>query len=716
MEGEKRGIDALAFSPDGKTLVAGTYPGGLRLWDAETGEQRGRIENKDVGFDDGIFFLPDGKTLISGSRMTINWWDVVTGRETRRIDRPKDSKSSVFYVLAVSPDGKRVAAFLSSNEVWLWDAATGNEIRKIELGKEHASWCLCFSPDGQTLACGNSMGRWGNQTLFFKAATGEELRRWDEGISYTTQLAFAPDGKTVAQVQSRVIRLRDATTGKPIVSNAGLPDDCLAVRFDRDGKTLIAGCRDGRFGTWDPRTGEPLSPLRDPPESFGRTSRMLLGPALTAHGERAALVNFDGVLHVWEPATGKVSCRIAEPPVGEDQADFSADGQWLAIKHQDNLIRLWDATSGKLVKALDHPAHYGFPHPHAFSPDGRTLALGPIFPDSGVIRLCATATGKEAGRFTWRDNTRPTCLLFSLDGKFLIAANQKDHVPSGDRPRGGEGEDALRLWSRESGREVRNFPAPGGDIRSLTLSPDGKTLAAAVYNTIILWEMASGAERGRFTGHREWIWSLAFSPDGRLLASGSRDYTACVWDMTGICPDGKWSAHPVKPEELQRLWMELGHKDGVRAYRAMWELAAAGPAAVTLLAPHLRPTPRMEEAKLTQLIADLDSERFETRDRASRELQQLGQRAEPALRKALEAKPSLEVTQRLRALLEQVEHRTLTAEQLHALRAVDVLEHIGSTEAQTILRSLAAGAPGDCLTREAQAALERLTSQAKRQP
>ena len=711
VEGDKTGIDAVAFSPNGKTFAAGMRTG-IRLWNTDTWKEMSRITAKEAAYYNGIFFLPDGKTIISGNRVSISWWDRGAGRETRQINRDKYGKGGgAFYSLAVSPDGKRVAAFYSSDRtgmLLLLDASTGNEIRRIELGPHFRGGCLCFSPDGQTLACGNGVGRWGNQTLFFAAATGEELRRWDEGNDFTMQLAFSPDGKILAQAKSNVIRLRDAATGRAIVPDLGLPNYCMAVRFSRDGKALITGCHGGRTGSWNPLTGEPLTPLRDPPDGFGQRADMLLGPALTTHGERAALVNSKGVLHVWEPATGNVWCRIAEPPVGDDQADFSTDQNVVAVKHTDHLIRLWDTRTGKLLRSLPRPG-FRFPHPHAFSSDGHTLAL----PDDWIIHLYETATAKEEGRIVCGDSTDVSCLLFSRDGKYLLTAHKLNPFRSREQ---GTGENALRLWNRSNGREVRRFPVPGGDIRALAISSDGKTVAAAVHDTVLLWELASGAERGRFTGHREWIWSLAFSPDGRLLASGSLDYTACVWDVTGICTDGQWSVHSVEQDELQRLWTDLSDKDSVRAYRALWRLATAGPSAVAFLSQRIRPAPQVEEKRLSGLIADLDSDQFGMRERASVELQQLGEQAEAALRKALAANPSPEAARRLRSLLEQVESRTLSPEQLHTLRAVEVLEHIGSSEARQLLQTLAEGAPQAILTREAKAALERLTQRSSTAP
>jgi WD40 repeat protein len=711
---EKLATSAVAFSPDGKRFAAATGGTGIRLWDVATWTETRRITADKAGWSDRLAFLPDGKTLISGGglvpcRRIIRWWDVGSGREVRRLDKELDFDA---YQLTFSPDGKRLAAFASQTELCLWDAATGKEVSRTALGAKSDGRGLCFSPDGQTLTCSYYCLR-KNQTVFFAAATGRELRRWEDGDDWPMQQAYSPDGKVLAQAVSGVIRLRDVATGKPVVQVPGLPAYVMAVRFAGDGRTLIASCLGGSTGFFDPLTGKQHGSLRNPPEGFerrgtGHGGNGLLQTALTADGSKAALVDAKGVLHVWQTATGQVCCRIADPPVvvHHGEVDLSPDGRLVVVQHRDGGLRLWD-TTGKLVcrvpKIYDTTRSYR--RPRAFSPDGRILASADNS-DEKPIYLWDTATGTEIRRLAWPEKAGPTCMVFSADGKYLVVAH-------GAPEQAGEfQEHSVRVWEVATGRvehrfatELQQFGTPEGSNRAAALSPDGKTLAAAAGDTILLWELASGKERGRLTGHRGNVWSLAFSPDGRLLASGGLDYSALVWDVMGMCPDGQWVSRDVRPGELERLWADLGGGDGVRAYRAVGALATARQA-VPFLAERLRPVSRVTSEQLARLIADLDSDRFKVRNRASEELHRLGAQAEPALRQVLAGKPSPEVRRRVRALL--AASRTLSDEELHVLRAVEVLEHTGTPSARQVLEALATGVPEARLTREAQASLERL--------
>jgi hypothetical protein len=101
------------------------------------------------------------------------------------------------------------------------------------------------------------------------------------------------------------------------------------------------------------------------------------------------------------------------------------------------------------------------------------------------------------------------------------------------------------------------------------------------------------------------------------------------------------------------------------------------------------------------------------REQAIRELERLGELAEPALRKALEGQPSLEVRRRVEGLLQKLDGPVTLPQHLRSLRAIEVLEHIGTPAAQQVLAQLAKGATAAHLTREAQAAVARLEGRRK---
>jgi hypothetical protein len=121
----------------------------------------------------------------------------------------------------------------------------------------------------------------------------------------------------------------------------------------------------------------------------------------------------------------------------------------------------------------------------------------------------------------------------------------------------------------------------------------------------------------------------------------------------------------------------------------------------------LRPA-SADPGRITALIADLDSDRFGVREKATAGLEGFGELAEPLLRKALAGQPSLEARRRIGRLLEKLSGPVTVPEQRRALRALEVLEAIGSPEARQVLRGLLKGAPEARLTREARGSLERL--------
>lgn len=262
----------------------------------------------------------------------------------------------------------------------------------------------------------------------------------------------------------------------------------------------------------------------------------------------------------------------------------------------------------------------------------------------------------------------------------------------------------VRLWDVGAGKELRRF-----DLRSrvygVAFSPDGRMLAASSGDRQAhVWELASGQERLRVEGHHGAVASVLFAPDGRTLFSGASDGTALAWSLPALA-----RPRPAPPSpQLEAEWTELMGPDAAKAYGAVWAIAAAPKEGLPLLRDLLKPVAPADAARLKRLIADLDDDDFGVREKATTELEQVGEQAGPALRKALEGKPSAELKRRVEFLLDQQMSTSASPERLRQMRALEALEHMDAPEARELLERLAKGAPEAWLTKEAKAALKRL--------
>jgi WD40 repeat protein len=745
LAGHLGGVECFAYSADGTRLVSGGNDNAVRLWDPATGREvrrvglhEGRPGHEDSGVKFVTFVLGGSAVVSAGGDRTVRVWDAATGRELRRLRGAAGNVTA----LAVSPDGKTVSAATGPTgvgTVWLWDAATGAEVRRLP-----HPWtldALAFSPDGKTLAvAGGNAGAPGEVRLW-DVADGTLLRTLRGHREHLFEVAFSPDGKTLASAgdddtvrlwdaaagteqrtiptqrwmstiafladgrtlvgrgAEHVVRFWDAATGKERYRFDGHDCRVAAVACSPDGRLLATAGLDGSVRLWDVAGG---AVRRLPgPERF-------VGPGVrfSPDGKTLVMCGQDGSVVLTDPSTGR-ELRRTQLPQGGDCMALSADGKTMAVRTPpDGSLSVWDAdldpggtdpVPGRLRCRLAATPRYA--GRLAFDPDGRTLAVPAV--GEPFVYLYDPATGEELRR----------CPA-APEGVFGVA------FPSDGRTLAGACADRkLRLWEAASGQE-RLVLDPGGSVIVVAFSPDGRLLASAnagqygqpdVGNadrgTVRVWDAATGKELHRFAGHQGGVIALAFTADGRRLVSGSFDTTALVWDVAGVVKAGRPLSAELPPAALEALWADLSGADAVRAYRAVVALAAAPRSAVALIQKRVRPAAAADPRRVERLLVELDSETFEVRDRAARELEKLGEGARPALRKALEGKPSAEVRRRVEQLLEK---RPESADRLAEVRAVEVLEKVGTPEAKEVLTALAGGMPEARLTQEARAALRRL--------
>jgi hypothetical protein len=265
------------------------------------------------------------------------------------------------------------------------------------------------------------------------------------------------------------------------------------------------------------------------------------------------------------------------------------------------------------------------------------------------------------------------------------------------------------VCDRRTGRLLAHVGRASSPFTAVAFSPNGSLLAAAAPDrSLHLWDVPGGKLRCRLEGHRGDVTRLAFSADGKRLLSGSEDGTALLWDVAEALRLGTPAPTSEPQRSMDQLWGDLAGADTEKAEAALAALVARPEDAVRLAKRHLRPAAPLPAARLGKLLADLEAEEFTVRDRAEKELERLDELVESALRRALAKATSADLQRRLKKLLERADKLTLDGESLRAVRAVELLERIGSPAARKLLGELAKGAADARLTRDARAALERL--------
>jgi hypothetical protein len=402
---------------------------------------------------------------------------------------------------------------------------------------------------------------------------------------------------------------------------------------------------------------------------------------------------------------------------------LSPDGKRLAAFCVGNLfldkvgsmLRVWDVETGRVLvqRPFRIDAH------SRRSPNGRTLgtcrAHSRFTPDGKAVTV--RADNELAIEDTLSGQTLTTIpgnlglpLAIAPHGRLVAASEYKPF----DDPFNGYQVQAVVLAEAATGKEVLRLET--GAIGYLDFSADGRYLTTADNAAIRIWDVATGRQLFRrpwpkevFQKDTAWHTAIAFAlvPSNAAMVTGELDGTLLVWDLATQTWRTPAATKELGREQLDRFWSDLGGEDAAQAYRAGGALAAAPGSSPAFLKEVLQPAAPVDEQRIEALIADLDGNQFGRREAAKKELTRLRDEVEPILQRTLSQSPTLETRRRIEAIL-SAPAPAPTAEVLRGVRAVSVLEQIGTAAAQDLLRKVAAGAAGARLTREAQAALDRL--------
>ncbi len=547
------GINALAYSPDGRWLAMGDLEGTIRVWDTSSWQEKWKVFFGGSGTVPGVralAFSSDSRFLASGRDTGTQVWDVATGRQIANMN----DNGQVFSI-AFSPDGRWVASGVEG-VTSVWDVATGHQVSHVDSSAE----LVQFSPDGKLVASGGNDG----MITVWEAETGKIVTRKTQvahqdpnNPSAVTAIVFSPDGRWIASGDGDsvgaftvprfpvggTILVWETKTGQE-VARLKHTDAIRSLAFSPDGQWLASGSYDSTAQVWNVKTGQRISEFIE-----GTPVNVV---SFAGQGRWVVSSSWDGMARVWDAANGTEIARMTtESPTHIDAMAQRPNTNQIAIGDNMGRVWVWELQDPENIKA----EFQGSVSSLGYSPDGKSIIAGSW---DKTARILDAKSGNQESQVT--DDGKVVTAIFSPDGRYAAAGSLAGTV---------------QVWEASTGREVLRIDL-GSYVSSVAFSPDSHRIAVAQGGfprdgwiifpngvndqptVVTVWDIATRQKIIELK-HDGLVNSIAFSPDGKWLLSASDDQTARVWDvatgkeisrvshkyrvnLVSISPDGKWAA------------------------------------------------------------------------------------------------------------------------------------------------------------------------------
>jgi WD40 repeat protein len=741
--GEK--ATALAFLGDSKTLITTATDTNeqsfLQMWDSVSGKEVKRVAV-------GLHRMPHELLSCSAKRLaactavarndvnrTIQIWDVLRGKLLQTIT----CDAGVVIAAAFSPSERLLATVAEGEQevfegthydIELWDLKARRQVGILTI-QSTSRPVLEFGDDERLTVAGTTPYWTPHSLLWLLSYILDQVGAWNTLQNYET------------------LCLWDAESGRRLGAYARPPCEFRGLSRAKGGELLAYGVEHAVIRVWDVRSGKLQGAGTDGPTcgvwgvAFSSDDKQILALDGAVARYQWRISSRKAIAHQFLVDAGSLNPRVPLRVLNNGECLFR--GKYSTDNSDPFLYHLRDGN--KILTTQLGDARYAF-----LSPDGATLATSA---GAGEIQLWATRPAR------WLTTVQ---VGGDVDGIAVSADRSRLAVIKATRAATGVPRSCdLELWDITKRRKLTDLWARDQRTSEIAFSSDGRYLASRTYSTdghlIQLWDMSSfqRAYMKGFTEERlgvsaftpdshvlaftirkdrkdaepentirmvevysgqvrqELHWcggpaaALAFSHDGRLLASGNEDTTILIWDITGLRSGGSSHRQPLAKQQAAAAWQALCNLDASKAQTAMWALATSPTEAIPLLRDRLRPRQPLTRERIIQLITALSSDRFRERKQAEAELIKLEELPVAEIQRTLAGNAGLDVRQRLESILRHL--ITIDqAEELGALRGIEVLEQIGTKSAQEILACLAQGAPPARVTQEAKAALNRLAS------
>jgi WD40 repeat protein len=495
LKSDREQLNGIAFSPDGKIIVAGSDNGSIKRWQRD-GTALNSLSGSKAEVN-ALSFSPNGEIIASGdAEGTIRLWHR-NGTLVKTFQAPDRQINDLTF----SPNGQIIASGGSDRIVKLWQP-DGTLIRSFPQAEFEVK-SLSFSPNNRISAVGLEDG-----TIQLRQLDGTSIKTLNGHRGWVTGIAFSPNGQIMASSSDDgTVKLWKAD-GTAIASLKH-PMRVNGVIFSPKGD-IIASVSDDRAARLWKLDGTLITTL---PVDIGQPTAI----AFSSDGEMLAATTTEGIVKLWDANLERNALPLfhGNSSQGFNSVDFTKDGRIVLVGDRGT-VNIWQP-DGSGISGLNPPKTKKIMASVGLSQDGTIAAFGM---DGGTVELQQQGKVKTVSG----NGNRPTSITFSPDGEIVAVGND---------------EGTIKLW-KPDGTQIASFPThQRGWITSLNFSPDGKLLASGSDDddsTIKLWKL-DGTEVASFLGHTKQVNSISFSPNGQIIASGSSDRAVKLWKLDGSVID-----------------------------------------------------------------------------------------------------------------------------------------------------------------------------------
>jgi WD40 repeat protein len=535
--GEHRGrhsanISSIAWSKDGKLIATGDEDAVIRLWDADTLQQRSILRGHKLHIT-GLAFHPDGARLLSAGWDHSMLWDLRSGKVITGVP----DTGSVFCE-AISTDGKRAGTGMTISRLVVTDLENLKTLRIISCaGARDDVRCAAFAGEGNNVVVGLNTGL----VQLWDTDTGKALGEFKGHKGEIRSVTLSPDGKTiVSAAEDGTVRVWDVARQEQKLQVKG-----GAAALSPDGSQILSNI--GNEGVlWNAATGAEIRRFRG---HLLPIRKLTFSP----DGKRASTAAEDRTVRLWDVATGKEVQPLTGHRGAVSHLDWSADGKQLLSTADGSGVRIWDVMTGKGSSEFPIGVHATF----ATQSSG-IYAIDPInrlhrFDFAGVTQRSYALL---ATRFS---DDRRRAVNVPSDGPMVVTDVENDReiarLPghrAGNRRAifgpaartivscGNDGE--VTIWDVASSKSLRQFAPAIGVPNGLAMSPNGNQLFAVLDgNGVAFWDLTRQDDRPTVAEVSSGIGqTAAYDPTGRLVASTHGNNLVVIWDSAAKAKLMEW--------------------------------------------------------------------------------------------------------------------------------------------------------------------------------